>query len=160
MQAETIQLLLKELRNRSELTPPEQLALLTQVRKVLASKEDPDIYGILSSTDIIQVCIIVLNFTANGALDDLVPYMKLETLWLIINLFYGDIEELDIILGLQKLPGKDFAPGEYEILILLNKLLCEQMSALQSQHESFDMRIVSNIYFAFHNLAVTHSKFA
>ena len=73
----------------------EQLTLLTYMRKVIGSREDPDITGILRDTDLLRVIQVVLNFSSTGTEDDLVHYMRLEIIWILINLFYGEKEDID-----------------------------------------------------------------
>ena len=60
--------------------------------------------------------------------------MKLEAVWILINLLIGDEQEILHILGLkplvQKILQAKFKPKKLQILKLLNKLLCEQYNAL------------------------------
>jgi len=65
------------------------------VRKEIATKEDPDIEGILKNTQILQIITTVFTFQSEVSQEQnpndyqMVNFMKLEALWILTNLFYG-----------------------------------------------------------------------
>ena len=93
--------------------------------------------------------------------DDLINYCKLESVWILINLFFANESELNVILGLQPLnqpnpfPQGNYQPTELEILLLLNKMLHAEISKINS---TIDMRMVTQIYFALANLLDTSKE--
>ena len=51
-------------------------------------------------------------------------------------------------------------PEKFEILTLINHVLCEQVNALNEKKASFDMRMLYQIYFAFLNMAFTDESYS
>ena len=86
------------LENMDQHQPLHKLAMLTYVRKIMAANNNPDISTILKSTQILHLVHEVLCFDHTA--DDLVPYMKLEAVWITLNLCYGEENEIKQILGL------------------------------------------------------------
>ena len=83
---------------------------------------------------------------------DLAHYMRMEAIWILINLLCGDENEIMIILAYEK-------EGEGTIALIC-KHFGIQMEALIEKSGKFDMRIVSLILFALHNFVATGDKYA
>ena len=60
-----------------------QLALITAMRKLLSSSETPPTEEVLLKT---RIMFIVDNILEIDSGDELVYYMKLEALWILVNL--------------------------------------------------------------------------
>ena len=71
-----------------------QLAIMTEIRKLLAKLEDKiDVKGLLSETNILTIVDQVLAM--NDQAGELVRFLKLEATWVLTNIGYG--QEADIL---------------------------------------------------------------
>ena len=72
--------------------------------------------------------------------------MKLEAVWILTNLFYGDHEAVDTILGRRTFAegiNDGFEVGKHQILKLLNTLLYNEITYLVNEDLRLDMRMLS-----------------
>jgi hypothetical protein len=100
-----------------------------------------DLEEILEETQIVQLVTEILKMDGQ---ETLIHYSKLESVWIIVNLFFADEPEINVMLGLSPSQG-NYHLAELGILSLLNKTL----------NETTDLRMVTLIYFAFGNLIDT-----
>jgi hypothetical protein len=86
-----------------ELFPVEQLAIITFLRIKLSAIEDTYLNSVLEETPVLRIVSIVLEQEVDKTLEDdkdydgvtcpqaeMIQLMKLESLWIIVNLFMGD----------------------------------------------------------------------
>ena len=94
----------------------------------------------LTKTDILRIVFKYLEVTVS---DECTEYMRLEAIWICINLFSGTPDDINLIMGTVSDPFQDFFPAEFHILDLLNNLLKEQATYLTTSNPCFDLRLVT-----------------
>ncbi|TNV74065.1 hypothetical protein FGO68_gene12213 [Halteria grandinella] len=93
-----IQLLLNALLC-ADLTEPQQLVLIINIRKTISGSEEPPVQEILA-TNILHMLGSILNAPDNNtAAVEQVRLMKLEAVWILSNLAYGTLEDIMKILS-------------------------------------------------------------
>jgi len=83
---ELVDILLGKLADRS-LTQSDQLILVTQLRKLISSVQEPPIKEILT-TPVLDVIHYIFSLSEQSSEE--VKHMKLEAIWIVTNLAYGD----------------------------------------------------------------------
>jgi hypothetical protein len=76
-----------------DLQPFEQLALISMIRKLISGTEDPPVAQILQ-TDILEIIATIFQFSD---VNEYVCYMKMEVVWILTNLLYGNAKEIENI---------------------------------------------------------------
>lgn len=75
------------------LEPEHQLALVTKIRQEMSNKDSSaDIKKILENTSILPLVAQILALSEN--LNPLIRYLKLESTWIIVNIGYGDEQDI------------------------------------------------------------------
>jgi hypothetical protein len=121
------------------------LLMITCIRK-MTEREDNDINDLVNHTDIVSTIIEVLRMEQKS---EVLFYIRLEAVWILLNLFFGDKEDVEHILQ-----------GGFVIQCIAT-IIEEQMKGLRNEGACiFDMRMITHIYFACCNLAETETQYS
>jgi len=84
--------MLELMTSNNNLSQLEQLAILTKVRQEMAFEENPpDIKTILTQTNVMKIIQQLLSLDEGAVVT---RYLKLESFWILINLAYGDEDDV------------------------------------------------------------------
>ena len=81
----------------STLLPPDQLVIMIAIRKTISGSEEPPVTELLE-TSILSILAQLFKFPD---VSDEVRAMKLESLWTLTNLAYGDQDDIEKLLDPQ-----------------------------------------------------------